>query len=58
MVRTLHYIRETYGSFEKYVVEELRVSPAHVEQLRRNLTVDVSASEPVVDWREHAKLFL
>lgn len=56
MIKSLEMIRDTYGSAEQYVVDHCKVSPAHVEQLRRNLTVDVSAAEPVLDWREHAKL--
>lgn len=38
---TLEMIRNTYGSVEKYVVNDCNVSPAYVEQLRRNLTEDV-----------------
>jgi len=38
---TLEMIRNTYGSVEKYVINDCKVSPAYVEQLRRNLTEDV-----------------
>lgn len=58
MIKSLEYIANTYGSVEKYVVDNCGVSPEHVKRLRQNLTVDVSATEPVVDWREHAKIVL
>lgn len=40
MLATLAMIREKYGSVEGYVVDECRVTPAAVEQIRKNLVVD------------------
>ncbi|KAJ4298415.1 hypothetical protein N0V88_003445 [Collariella sp. IMI 366227] len=40
MLGTLALIHEKYGSVEKYVVDHLGVSPASVDQIRRNLIVD------------------
>lgn len=41
MLGTLAWIRQKYGSVEGYVVNECRVTPEAVEQIRRNLVVDV-----------------
>jgi protein tyrosine/serine phosphatase len=41
MVATLAMIREKYGSVERYVVDQCRVTPAAVDQIRKNLVVDV-----------------
>ena len=58
MLATLAMIRATYGSAERYMVEHCGLTPAAVEQIRRNFVVDVhDAPEQVsVDWRAHAKL--
>ncbi|KAK4443715.1 protein-tyrosine phosphatase-like protein [Podospora aff. communis PSN243] len=42
MLATLAMIREKYGSVESYVVDHCRVSRETVEQLRKNLVVNVS----------------
>jgi protein tyrosine/serine phosphatase len=42
MLTTLAMIREKYGSVESYVVDHCRVSRETVEQLRKNLVVNVS----------------
>ncbi len=54
MLGTLAMVRERYGSVQRYVVEHLGVSPASIEQLRRNLVVDLAEGEEPVDWRAHA----
>ncbi|OIW30671.1 hypothetical protein CONLIGDRAFT_287682 [Coniochaeta ligniaria NRRL 30616] len=41
MLATLAMIREEYGSVEGYVVDRCRVTPAAVDQIRKNLVVDV-----------------
>jgi hypothetical protein len=56
MMGTLALIRERYGSVESYVVDHLGMSPASVEQIRRNLIVDLAEGEQPVDWRSHAGL--
>lgn len=40
MLATLAMVREEYGSVEGYVVDQCRVTPAAVEQIRKNLVVD------------------
>jgi hypothetical protein len=54
MLGTLAFIREKYGSVESYVVDHLGVPQAKVEQLRRNLIVDLAEGEEALDWRRHA----
>jgi hypothetical protein len=54
MLGTLAMIRERYGSVESYVVDRLGVSPESVEQIRRNLVVDLAEGEESLDWRSHA----
>ncbi|KAH6855326.1 protein-tyrosine phosphatase-like protein [Chaetomium sp. MPI-CAGE-AT-0009] len=54
MLGTLAMIREKYGSVESYVVNHLGVSPASVEQIRRNLVVDLAEGEESLDWKSHA----
>lgn len=56
MLETLKMMRTKYGSVEKYVIDHCKVSPDTVERLRRNLTVDVTDQEEVLNWREHAEL--
>jgi hypothetical protein len=56
MLATLAMIREKYGSAEKYVIEQCRVSPEAVEQIRKNLIVDADADQVPVDWETHSKL--
>lgn len=58
MAATLKMIRETYGGVERYVIDRCRVSPEEVEQIRRNLIVeiDVAAGRVPVDWKSHAEL--
>jgi len=41
MLATLAMIKEKYGSVEGYVVNQCRVTPAAVEQIRKNLVVAV-----------------
>ena len=41
MLATLAMIREKYGSVETYVVDQCRVTPAAVDQIRNNLVVTV-----------------
>lgn len=40
MLATLAMIREKYGSVERYVVDQCRVTPAAVDRIRNNLVVD------------------
>ncbi|KAK4133480.1 hypothetical protein BT67DRAFT_442922 [Trichocladium antarcticum] len=54
MLRTLDMLRERYGSVEQYVVGQLGVSQANVEQIRNNLIVDLAEGEKALDWRGHA----
>ena len=56
MLGTLALIRERYGSVESYVVDHLGMSRASVEQIRRNLIVDLAEDEQPLDWRVHARL--
>lgn len=55
MLGTLNMIRERYGSVERYVVEHLGVSQASVEQIRRNLIVDLAEGEEALDWKSHVE---
>jgi hypothetical protein len=54
MLGTLALLRTRYGSVERYVVDHLGVSQASVEQIRRNLIVDLADGEEPLDWRSHA----
>ncbi|GAB1312382.1 Protein-tyrosine phosphatase-like protein (Fragment) [Madurella fahalii] len=56
MLQTLAMIREKYGSVESYVVNHIGLSPAGVEQIRKNLVVDLAEGEEPLDWRSHAEL--
>ncbi|KAK0725765.1 protein-tyrosine phosphatase-like protein [Lasiosphaeris hirsuta] len=56
MLATLGMVREKYGSVESYVVDHCRVSRDTVEQLRRNLIVNIDANESAIDWQAQAKL--
>jgi hypothetical protein len=51
MILTLELIRERYGSVQQYVVDHLGVPQASVDQLRRNLVVDLADGEEALDWR-------
>ncbi len=51
MLLTLELIRERYGSVQQYVVDHLGVPQASVDQLRRNLVVDLAEGEEALDWR-------
>ncbi|KAK3311521.1 protein-tyrosine phosphatase-like protein [Chaetomium strumarium] len=56
MLLTLKLIREKYGSVETYVVDHLGVSQASVEQIRKNLIVDLAEGEEPLDWGNLAGL--
>ncbi|KAK0655123.1 protein-tyrosine phosphatase-like protein [Cercophora newfieldiana] len=56
MMGTLAMVREKYGSVERYVVDQCRVSPETIQQLRKNLIVNVSDASGTIDWRSHARL--
>ncbi|KAK5656548.1 hypothetical protein OQA88_4527 [Cercophora sp. LCS_1] len=58
MSGTLDMIREKYGTVEKYAIDHCRVLPQEVEQIRRNLVVeiDTAGGRVPVDWRSHAEL--
>lgn len=55
MRNTLNKIQEEYGSVEECVKKLGFMTADGIEELRRNLIVDESATGPV-DWREHEKL--
>lgn len=55
MIATLSMIRHDYGSVEAYVQQQCRLSADAIEQIRRNLTVDVGEEQQVVDWVSHSK---
>lgn len=56
MLQTLAMINQRYGSVERYVIDELGLSPADVDQIRRNLVVDVPEGEKPLDWRSLADI--
>ncbi|KAJ9132370.1 Tyrosine phosphatase [Pleurostoma richardsiae] len=56
MLATLAMIRERYGSVEGYVTSRCGLSPSDVEQLRRNLLVDVGSDKAPIDWKSHAEI--
>ncbi|KAK4125154.1 hypothetical protein N657DRAFT_679931 [Parathielavia appendiculata] len=56
MLQTLKFLRKEYGSVEDYVLDKLHISQATVEQLRKNLVVDLAEGEKALDWRSHAGL--
>lgn len=56
MIGTLKMIREKYGGVEDYVRKECGLSGGEIEQIRRNLVVEVAEEQAVVDWEEHRKL--
>lgn len=56
MLATLAMIRENFGSVEKLLVNEFRISPDAVAQIRRNLVVDLKNGEQPLDWQSHAEL--
>lgn len=57
MMGTLRMIRERYGGVEEFVRTKCGLSDGEIEQIRRNLVVDVDGDQvPVIDWEEHRKL--
>ncbi|KAL0937865.1 tyrosine phosphatase [Colletotrichum truncatum] len=58
MLSTLAVIRREYGSVEAYVRHRCRLSPEAVEQIRKNLIVDVADGHRAVDWVSHTKNLL
>jgi len=56
MLGTLSMIRDKYGSVENYVVDQCLVPRETVEQLRKNLIVNITDTERAIDWESHAKL--
>lgn len=40
MLATLKVLREEYGSVEEYVLNECKISPEDIAQLRRNFIVE------------------
>lgn len=42
MLGTLALIRQKYGSIEGYIVDQCRLTPATIEQIRQNLVVDAA----------------
>ncbi|KAK3331153.1 protein-tyrosine phosphatase-like protein [Apodospora peruviana] len=58
MLETLKMLRQTYGSVEQYVIDHCQVSPEAVEQIKKNMVVDISAVEPLLDWESHANLLV
>ncbi|KAJ5007277.1 Tyrosine-protein phosphatase [Colletotrichum sp. SAR 10_99] len=58
MLSTLKLIRHEYGSVESFVQTRCRLSPKAIEQIRKNLVVDVADGHRVVDWVSHTKYLL
>ncbi|GKT66638.1 tyrosine phosphatase [Colletotrichum tofieldiae] len=58
MLATLAKLREDYGSVEAYVQTRCRLSAEAIDQIRSNLTVEVSDGHQVVDWVSHSKYLL
>ncbi|KAF9869529.1 tyrosine phosphatase [Colletotrichum karsti] len=58
MLATLDLIRHEYGSVEAYVLNRCRLSAGDIEQIRKNLTVDATDGQGVVDWVSHTKYLL
>ncbi|KAK2771309.1 tyrosine phosphatase [Colletotrichum kahawae] len=58
MLSTLELIRREYGSVESFVQTRCRLSPEAIEQIRKNLIVDVADGHRVVDWVSHTKYLL
>ncbi|ROW10248.1 hypothetical protein VMCG_01776 [Cytospora schulzeri] len=56
MVGTLKMIREKYGGVEEFVRKECGLSDGDIEQIRRNLVVDVGEEQFLIDWEQHRKL--
>ncbi|KUI59009.1 Tyrosine-protein phosphatase [Cytospora mali] len=57
MIGTLNLIWEKYGGVEEFVRKECGLSDEEIEQIQRNLVVDVDEEQvPIVDWEEHRKL--
>ncbi|KAK7731116.1 hypothetical protein SLS53_008835 [Cytospora paraplurivora] len=57
MMGTLRMIREKYGGVEEFVRTKCGLSDEEIEQIRRNLVVDVDGDQVrVIDWEEHRKL--
>lgn len=53
MLATLKVMREEYGSIEEYVLNQCKISPQDIAQLRRNFIVEAQnghddASRPVL----------
>jgi len=44
------------GGPQRLVEESGVISPAEIEQLRKNLITELEAGEELVDWKEHTKL--
>ncbi|KAF4815135.1 Tyrosine-protein phosphatase [Colletotrichum tropicale] len=58
MLSTLKLIRHEYGSVESFVQTRCRLSSNAIEQIRKNLVVDVADGHRVVDWVSHTKYLL
>jgi hypothetical protein len=56
MLATLAMIRDTYGSVDRYVIENCRIPPTMVEQIRQNMVVHLKDGEEPLDWRSLASL--
>ncbi|KAH8884222.1 hypothetical protein GQ53DRAFT_752274 [Thozetella sp. PMI_491] len=58
MIASLGEIRKTYGSVERYIIDQCRLSPDDLEQIRKNLIVDCNTDggQVQVDWETHAAM--
>ncbi len=57
MLATLDVIRSTYGSVERYVIDQCRLSPEAVDQIRKNFITEANAEDQLpVDWEAHAAM--
>lgn len=56
MLGTLALIRRDYGGVEEFVKGRCGLSDQEIEEIRRNLVVEVGDDQQLVDWEEHRKL--
>lgn len=58
MMGTLALIRREYGGVEEFVRGRCGLSDEEIEQIRKNLIVEVEGDQQPVDWEAHRKLVL
>ncbi|KAK0665742.1 protein-tyrosine phosphatase-like protein [Cercophora samala] len=50
MLDTLAYIQQTYGGVEQYLLNHMGLSQETLDQIKKNLTVDLAEGEETVPW--------